>query len=93
MLATLESVQAMIATRRHLIVAGDEALLRSLPKGNWVGGTIPYFMTPEGGQVSRSTSCPRFPGIYKPSPSAATACTTTCTATSRVGRPDRWRGR
>lgn len=33
-------------------VAGDEKLLRRLPLGNWIGGTIPYFMTEQGGLES-----------------------------------------
>jgi hypothetical protein len=55
MYATVDRVNEMIALGRHLIVAGDEPLLRALPKGNWIGGTIPYFMTPDGGQMSRSS--------------------------------------
>ena len=27
------------------VVSGDESLLSRLPKGNWIGGTIPYLMT------------------------------------------------
>lgn len=34
-------------------IAGDEALLRQLPRGNWIGGTICYFMAQQGGQHSR----------------------------------------
>lgn len=35
-------------------VSGDESLLSQLPKGNWVGGTIPYMMTDEkGGLMTR----------------------------------------
>ncbi|MBT0959575.1 DUF6976 family protein [Denitromonas iodatirespirans] len=36
-----------------LSIAGDEAALRQLPPGQWIGGTIPYFMAAEGGTVSR----------------------------------------
>ncbi|MGC3988297.1 MAG: hypothetical protein QM796_01180 [Chthoniobacteraceae bacterium] len=32
-----------------MLLAGDEALLNRLPSGQWIGGTIPYFMTAEGG--------------------------------------------
>jgi len=38
-----------IAAGQSLILAGEEALLASLPPGNWIGGTIPYFMTQDGG--------------------------------------------
>jgi hypothetical protein len=33
-------------------VSGDERLLAGLPRGNWVGGTIPYLMTDEEGGVT-----------------------------------------
>lgn len=35
-----------------LAIAGDESLLKELPKGQWLGGTIPYFMDDEGGVKS-----------------------------------------
>jgi len=54
MFASIEKVKDLIAGKAPVIVAGDEALLHSLPKGNWIGGTIPYFMTPEGGRASRT---------------------------------------
>ena len=53
MLAKVEDVKKMLAEGKKLIVAADEGLLRSLPNGDWIGGTIPYFMTDEGGKVSR----------------------------------------
>lgn len=52
-LATVEEVSAAINEGRILWLAGDEALLASLPKGRWIGGSIPYFMTREGGNISR----------------------------------------
>ena len=37
-----------------LLLAGEEKLLRQLPPGNWIGGTIPYFITADqGGTVSQ----------------------------------------
>ncbi len=33
-------------------VSGDERLLARLPRGNWVGGTIPYLMTDEQGGLT-----------------------------------------
>ncbi|MGA9595681.1 MAG: hypothetical protein WBV06_05970 [Acidimicrobiia bacterium] len=37
----------------RLLLAGDEALLSQLPAGDWIAGTIPYFMAPQGGCVTR----------------------------------------
>lgn len=37
----------------NLILAGDEQLLNKLPKGNWIGGTIPYFMDADGGSFCK----------------------------------------
>ncbi|MBP7687593.1 MAG: hypothetical protein KA765_06790 [Thermoflexales bacterium] len=42
-------VKAMIARGKRLLLAGEETLLRQLPAGNWIGGSIPYFMTEQGG--------------------------------------------
>lgn len=36
-----------------LVIAADESVLTGLPSGNWIAGTIPYFMTTEGGTVDR----------------------------------------
>lgn len=36
-----------------LVIAADESVLTDLPSGNWIAGTIPYFMTTEGGTVDR----------------------------------------
>ena len=41
---------ALIEGGAYLTIAGAEAVLAGLPKGNWIGGTIPYFMTQEGGR-------------------------------------------
>ena len=43
----------LIGAGKGFLVAGDEALLRKLPRGNWIGGTIPYFMSENGGTVTR----------------------------------------
>jgi hypothetical protein len=39
----------LINSGKSLLLAGDEKLLSALPKGDWIGGTIPYFMAAEGG--------------------------------------------
>ncbi len=43
----------MIERGDYLVIAGDEDVLKDLPSGNWIAGTIPYFMTTEGGKVDR----------------------------------------
>jgi hypothetical protein len=50
-LQRVEEVEKLIRRGDGLLLAGDEALLRRLPRGNWIGGTIPYFMTGDGGCV------------------------------------------
>ena len=40
------------APEKLYAVSGDERLLARLPKGNWVGGTIPYLMTDEHGGLT-----------------------------------------
>ena len=55
-LAKLVSVGAaaeLINNGKTLVIAGDETALRQLPAGNWIGGTIPYFMAEQGGLVTR----------------------------------------
>src|SRR2546430_12631278 len=48
-------VELAKAPEKLFAVAGDERLLAQLPRGNWVGGTIPYLMTDEeGGLTTRS---------------------------------------
>src|SRR2546428_765294 len=44
------------APEKLFAVAGDERLLARLPRGNWVGGTIPYLMTDEDGGVTTRDS-------------------------------------
>jgi len=53
MLNTVAEVSEMIRAGRRLLLAGEEGTLRRLPQGEWIGGTIPYFMTHGGGLVSR----------------------------------------
>ncbi len=48
-----DATAALIQSGKRLLLAGDEALLASLPRGEWIGGTTPYLMG-RGGAV-RST--------------------------------------
>ncbi|MBO6793664.1 MAG: hypothetical protein JJ895_07125 [Balneolaceae bacterium] len=57
-------VSALIKAGKTLLIAGDEKLIKLLPKGDWIAGTIPYFMDYKGGTFSESelfiTELPRF---------------------------------
>ena len=46
-------VARRITAGECLMLAGAEALLAALPPGNWIGGTIPYFMLEDGNRLCR----------------------------------------
>jgi hypothetical protein len=48
-LISIDEAKARIERGDALTIAGDESALRQLPKGLWIGGTIPYFMAQSGG--------------------------------------------
>ena len=50
-LITVQAAIDLIKQGTPLSIAGPEAELDKLPAGNWIGGTIPYFMVPSGGVV------------------------------------------
>ena len=52
-LLDVAEVQALVRQDGLLLLAGEEALLRQLPAGRWIAGTIPYFMTEQGGVCDR----------------------------------------
>jgi hypothetical protein len=54
MLHSVNQVQQKIAEGKTLLLAGSEGVLSQLPKGKWIGGTIPYFMDVDGGVCSES---------------------------------------
>jgi hypothetical protein len=49
---TFEATSKLIGEGKLLHVAGTEALLKKLPKGNWIGGSTEYFIAKDGGKVS-----------------------------------------
>jgi hypothetical protein len=53
MLLSLQETAKSIESGRRLAIAGDESLLSKLPRGNWIGGTTPYFMLEDGCTVSK----------------------------------------
>lgn len=52
-LVSVEHAAELIRSATRLLIAGDEVLLRSLPRGEWIGGTTPYFMAPDGGVATQ----------------------------------------
>jgi hypothetical protein len=50
---SVDEVVRKIRDGKRLWLAGDEELLKQLPAGDWVGGTIPYFIAEDGGLFSR----------------------------------------
>ncbi|MFH0975382.1 MAG: hypothetical protein V1874_06330 [Spirochaetota bacterium] len=54
---TLSEVKEKIAGGQGLILAGDEELLKQIPSGKWIAGTIPYFMAENGGVFSTDKIC------------------------------------
>lgn len=57
-ISSVADVKQMIEAGRKLLLAGDEDALRQLPKGDWLAGTIPYFISGDkGGMVSRELIC------------------------------------
>ncbi len=53
-LYSIYEVKEKIVRGQKLFLAGDEKLLGQLPAGKWIGGSIPYFMTEQGGLVTRN---------------------------------------
>ncbi len=53
MLANIATVASKINSGKSLFLAGDESLLKRLPQGDWIGGTIPYFMGETGGVTTK----------------------------------------
>jgi hypothetical protein len=52
-MSTVHELTQKIATGKPLLLAGDERVLKQLPRGNWIAGTIPYFIGDEGGTFDR----------------------------------------
>lgn len=48
----VSEVSEMINNGESLLLSGDERTLNNLPKGKWVAGTIPYFMSEKGGLLT-----------------------------------------
>lgn len=53
MLRDIDWVKEQIIQGRNMFLAADEELLSHLPRGNWIAGTIPYFMNKDGGVTSK----------------------------------------
>jgi len=53
MLVSIDEAKKIIESNEKYIISGEEGLLKNLPVGNWIGGTIPYFMDINGGITTR----------------------------------------
>ena len=53
MLLSIQETASKILSGNVLYVAGDEVLLKALPRGKWIGGTIPYFIAEQGGITTK----------------------------------------
>ncbi len=53
-LVSLREASALIDSGRFFVLGAEESLLRQLPRGNWIAGTIPYFMAQDGGTTTRN---------------------------------------
>lgn len=49
----LADLTKLVQSGKTLLLAGDEEILKKVPRGNWIGGTIPYFISSDGGVVAR----------------------------------------
>lgn len=52
MLLSFDKTCKLISEGKTLHIAGTENLLKTLPKGNWIGGSTEYFMAKDGGKVT-----------------------------------------
>ncbi|MBF0360333.1 MAG: hypothetical protein HQK49_04940 [Oligoflexia bacterium] len=50
----LDTLSDLIKKGKKFWLAADENLLKQLPKGEWIGGTIPYFMADKGGVITNN---------------------------------------
>lgn len=51
----IETVKLKIQSGEYLSIAADESILRQLPAGNWIAGSIPYFMDTDGGKITKES--------------------------------------
>lgn len=53
-LIAASAARDLILAGKSLLIAGEDALLATLPPGRWIAGTIPYFVTASGGTCARN---------------------------------------
>lgn len=53
-LTPVTEVNALVKAGKLLLLSGEEAVLQQIEKGNWIGGTIPYFMDNDGGCLDKN---------------------------------------
>ena len=48
----LNETTGLIQSGKILVIAASDSFISKLPQGNWIGGSIPYFITDQGGLES-----------------------------------------
>lgn len=52
-LYTKQEVIKFISEEKKMVLSASENMLDQLPKGDWIGGTSPYFMDIDGGKITK----------------------------------------
>ena len=55
MLLSVAMANSLIARGSPLVIAGSRTALAALQPGNWIGGSIPYFITVDGGRCDQNS--------------------------------------
>ena len=51
MIISLENLKTHLNNPTPLMIAGKEETLKKIPRGNWIGGTIPYLIPGKGHEI------------------------------------------
>ncbi len=49
----VKQIADLIIKGKKLLLSGDRSLLAQLPSGDWIAGTIPYFIAENGGTITK----------------------------------------
>ena len=80
-LMSVELASEFIRSGRVMCIAGDEQSLARLPRGAWIGGTIPYFIGSDGGVTTRDEV---FVDLLPPDCGEPSLCQYDCASISQI---------